>query len=134
MSGDRFAGLEWTFVRVRYGSWAENLVRFRRTYWSDPWSMDAPAAEQNLSRRLQTVTAIQVNDPIVLHLGDEQLWGYPWLYFVEPGNLRFIEAEIPIIREFLLRGGTATFDDFHGPIEWDIFEREMKRRARATPR
>ena len=36
VSGDRFAGLEWTFVRVRYGSWAENLVQFRRTYWSDP--------------------------------------------------------------------------------------------------
>ena len=127
VSGDRFAGLEWTFVRVRYGSWAENLVQFRRTYWSDPWAIDAPAAEQNLSRRLQAVTAIQVNDPIVLPLGDEQLWEYPWLYFVEPGNLRFTEAEIPIMREFLLRGGTATFDDFHGPIEWDIFEREMKR-------
>ena len=34
---------------------------------------------------------------------------------------------MPILREFLLRGGTATFDDFHGPIEWDNFEREMKR-------
>ena len=65
VSGDRFAGLEWTFVRVRYGSWAENLVRFRRTYWSDPWAIDGPAAEQNLSRRLQTVSAIQANDPIV---------------------------------------------------------------------
>ena len=87
VSGDRFAGLEWTFVRVRYGSWAENLVRFRRTYWSDPWSIDAPAAEQNLSRRLQTVTAIQVNDPIVLHLGAEQL---------EPeGRPRAFEARMP---------------------------------------
>ena len=34
---------------------------------------------------------------------------------------------MPILREFLLRGGTATFDDFHGPFEWDNFEREMKR-------
>ena len=25
---------------------------------------------------------------------------------------------MPILREFLLRGGTLTFDDFHGPIEW----------------
>ena len=30
-------------------------------------------------------------------------------------------------REFLLRGGTATFDDFHGPLEWDNFASEMKR-------
>ena len=28
--------------------------------------------------------------------------------------------------EFLLRGGTLTFDDFHGPIEWDNLEQEMK--------
>ena len=31
------------------------------------------------------------------------------------------------LREFLLRGGTLTFDDFHGPIEWDNLEKEMKR-------
>ena len=29
--------------------------------------------------------------------------------------------DVPILREFLLRGGTAMFDDFHGPIEWDNF-------------
>ena len=33
---------------------------------------------------------------------------------------------MPILREFLLRGGTLTFDDFHGPIEWDHMVREMK--------
>ena len=29
------------------------------------------------------------------------------------------DADVAILREFLLRGGTLTFDDFHGPIEWD---------------
>ena len=43
------------------------------------------------------------------------------------GNLRLKEAEVPILREFLLRGGTLTFDDFHGPIEWANLERELKR-------
>ena len=37
------------------------------------------------------------------------------------------DSEVPILREFLLRGGTLTFDDFHGPIEWANMEREMKR-------
>ena len=32
-----------------------------------------------------------------------------------------------ILREFLLRGGTAMFDDFHGPFEWEIFAHQMKR-------
>ena len=126
VSSDRFAGLEWTFVRIRYHSWTVDERRFRQ-YWNAPWAIDAPAAEQNLSRRLKTVTAIQVNDPIVLTLDDPRLWEYPWLYLVEPGNLRLREAEVPILREFLLRGGTVTFDDFHGPIEWDHFVGEMAR-------
>lgn len=124
---NRFAGLQWTFVRIRYEAWTAQAAAFRRMYWSDPWAIDAPAAEQNLSRRVRTVTAIQVNDPIVLTLEDPQLWSYPWIYFVEPGNLRLKEAEVPILREFLLRGGTAVFDDFHGPIEWANLERELKR-------
>ena len=34
---------------------------------------------------------------------------------------------MPILREFLLRGGTAVLDDFHGPIEWDNVVREFGR-------
>ena len=73
------------------------------------------------------MTAIHVNDPITLTLADERLWDYPWIYFVEPGNLRFTSEEVEIVWGFLLRGGTATFDDFHGPTEWDVFQREMER-------
>jgi hypothetical protein len=119
----RFAGLEWTFVRIRYSSW--NAAGFRARYWSEPWATDGPAAEQNLSRRIKSVTSIKVNDPMVLTLDDAQLWAHPWIYFVEPGNLSLQDKEIPILREFLLRGGTATLDDFHGPIEWDHVEREL---------
>ena len=93
----------------------------------EPWFIDAPAAEQNLSRRVRTVTSIQVNDPVVLTIEDPNLWSYPWIYIVEPGNLRLKDTEVPILREFLLRGGTLTFDDFHGPIEWANLEREMQR-------
>lgn len=124
---ERFAGLQWTFVRIRYTAWPEALMRYRRDYWSDPWAIDGPAAEQNLSRRLKTVTAIQVNDPIVLSLDDSRLWDYPWIYFVEPGTWHLLDHEVPILREFLLRGGTAVFDDFHGPAEWANLERELKK-------
>ena len=37
------------------------------------------------------------------------------------------DSDVATLREFLLRGGTATFDDFHGPVEWDNLVREMKR-------
>ena len=32
-----------------------------------------------------------------------------------------------MLREFLLRGGTLTLDDFHGPYEWDLTVRQLKR-------
>ena len=124
LSGDGFAGLEWTFVRVRYNSLSLDEARFRQ-YWNEPWAIDAPAAEQNLARRLDRITSIQVHDPIVLTLDDQRLWDYPWLYFVEPGNLELRADEVEILREFLLRGGTITFDDFHGPLEWDHFVEQI---------
>ena len=93
----------------------------------EPWQTDGPAAEQNLSRRIKTTTSIEVGDPIAIALQDPRLWNYPWIYFVEPGQLRFLDKEVPILREFLLRGGSAYFDDFHGPYDWDNFAREMKR-------
>ncbi|OFW03895.1 MAG: hypothetical protein A3I61_07585 [Acidobacteria bacterium RIFCSPLOWO2_02_FULL_68_18] len=126
LQDQRFAGLQWTFVRIRYSAFTVDN-RYRLDYWGEPWAIDAPAAEQNLSRRLRTATAIEVNDPIVLTLEDPKLWDYAWIYLVEPGNLRLKEEEVPILREFLLRGGTATFDDFHGPYEWDNFAKEMRR-------
>jgi hypothetical protein len=62
LQDDRFAGLQWTFVRIRYSSFTVDS-RYRVDYWGEPWAIDGPAAEQNLSRRLRTATAIQVNDP-----------------------------------------------------------------------
>jgi hypothetical protein len=122
----RFAGLQWTFVRIRYTAWTMP-PRSGLSAFDEPWYIDAPAAEWNLSRRVRTATAIQVNDPIDLTIENPELFAHPWIYIVEGGNLRFKDAEVPILREYLLRGGTLTFDDFHGPIEWANVEHEMKR-------
>jgi hypothetical protein len=127
ISETRYAGLQWTFVRIKYTAGRNpNLGRFASLY-DEPWAIDHDAAEQNLSRRLRSVTAIAVGEPLVLTLDDPRLWLYPWLYIVEPGNLRLQDHEVPILRDFLLRGGSLTFDDFHGPIEWANLEAEMKR-------
>ena len=125
----RFAGLEWTFARVRYSSQMNGgrRGRFPGGDFDNPWTIDMPAAEQNLSRRIRTVTTIKVNDPIVVGLEDENLWQHPWLYIVEPGNLNLSDKEAANLREFLLRGGTLTFDDFHGPYEWANLENELRK-------
>jgi hypothetical protein len=123
---NRLAGLTWRFVRIKYHYVTEGTA-VTQGFYGEPWYIDGPAAEQNLSRRLKTATAIQVEDPIVLALDDPRLFDHPWIYIVEPGNLKMTEADVAALREFLLRGGTVTFDDFHGPIEWDHFAAEMKR-------
>ncbi len=118
---DRFAGLQWTFVRVKYTPTQGDLaMRTRFGFWDDPWAIDAPAAEQNLSRRVQTATSIEVGEPLVMALDDPRLFQYPWLYLVEPSNAIFSDEEAATLREFLLRGGTLTLDDFHGSFEWDL--------------
>ena len=126
VSDDRFAGLQWRFVRIKY-HFTTDATGVQQDFYGEPWLIDGPAAEQNLSRRVKTATSIQVEDPIVLTLDDPRLFTYPWIYFVEPGNLSLTESDASTLREFLLRGGTATFDDFHGPFEWQHFAAEMKK-------
>ena len=121
------AGLSWRFVRVKYHYITEDATRPQKDFTGEPWYIDAPAAEDNLSRRVRAVTAIHVEDPIVMAIDDPRLFTYPWVYFVEPGNLRMTDADVARLREFLLRGGTAMFDDFHGPIEWENLASELKR-------
>jgi len=123
---ERFAGLQWRFVRIKYHYTVEGTSQ-GQDFYGEPWLIDGPAAEQNLSRRLKTATSIDVLDPIVLTLDDPRLFQNPWIYFVEPGNLKLTDSDAKILREFLLRGGTALFDDFHGPYEWQHFEDEMKK-------
>lgn len=123
---DRFAGLQWTFVRVKYTPTYGDLAmrtRFGVGFWDDPWAIDAPAAEQNLSRRLQTTTSVEVGQPLVMSLDDPRLFQYPWLYLVEPSNVVLSDTEVSTLREFLLRGGTLTLDDFHGSFEWELTAR-----------
>jgi Domain of unknown function (DUF4159) len=122
---DRFAGLQWRFVRIKYHHKFES-GRVQQDFYGEPWGIDAPAAEQNLSRRVKTATAIQVEDAILLTLDDPRLFEYPWIYFVEPSSMRLQEKEIPILREFFARGGFAMMDDFHGPAEWADLEQQMK--------
>ncbi len=124
---DRFAGLQWTFARIKYNTYAGAAqTNLRVGYWEEPWAIDAPAAEQNLTRRIRTVTAVEATEPIVLTLDDEKIWQYPWLYIVEPSNLLLSDRDAATLREHLLRGGTLTLDDFHGPYEWDLTVKQLR--------
>jgi hypothetical protein len=115
-----------TFVRIRYGTGGRGR-RFH-PYGRRRWATDFPDADLNISYRLQQMTSMKV-DPSgrVLEITDPELFRYPFIYISEPGDLRFTDEEVPILRKYLLNGGFLMADDFWGEDEWDNFYREMKR-------
>ena len=108
-----------TFVRIRYNSYGG--------YWRK-WATDYPDADLNISYRLQEMTSLKVHpDGKVLELTDKELFDYPFIYMIEPGDLTFTEAEVKALRKYLLNGGFLMVDDFWGEAEWANFYNEIKR-------
>lgn len=111
-----------TFARVRYGS---GFGGYRR---GGGWATDLPDSDLNLSYRLQQMTSMKVDpDGRIVGLTDPDLGDFPWLYIVEPGNLRFSDLEVVALRKYLQNGGFVMFDDFWGDSAWQRVEGEMKR-------
>jgi hypothetical protein len=116
----------WTFARVRY---TRLTPRSGGVWWTGGyWYSDSPDSDLNLSYRLQQMTAIRVNpNGRFIDLTDKDLFNYPWIYIVEPGLMILEDAEVPVLRKFLLNGGFLMADDFWCTAQWSNFEREMKR-------
>ena len=107
-----------TFVRVRYNS-------FRR---GGGWATDYPDAELNLSFRLQQLTSLKAHhEGRILQLTDDELFDYPFIYIIEPGDMFLEDAEVAVLRKYLLGGGFLMVDDFWGEREWDNFYQQIKR-------
>ena len=112
-----------TFARVKYSV----NGRHGRGSTAERWLIDAPDSDLNFSYRLQQMTSLMVNpEGRFLELTDKELFDYPFIYIVEPGRLTFTEAEIPILRQYLLNGGFLMVDDFWGEREWANFHEELK--------
>lgn len=111
-----------TFVRIKYRSTSDGR------YWSNKWSIDHPDSDLNFSYRLQEMTSLKVDpDGKTLWLTDPELSHYPFVYLIEPGELRFSKEEVAALRKYLLGGGFMMVDDFWGEDEWYNFYREIKR-------
>ncbi len=111
-----------TFVRVRCGR-TQNGSRS-----SAPWWTDFPESDLNLAFRLHQMTSMKVNpDGRVLNLTDKDLPRYPFIYMVEPGRLLLEDEEVAVLRRYLDNGGVLMADDFWGEVQWQGFQRQMKR-------
>jgi hypothetical protein len=108
-----------TFVRIKYRSYG---------YYWDKWAIDYPESDLNFSFRLQEMTSLKVDpDSKYLELTDPELFQHPFVYLIEPGELRFSQSEVKALRKYLLGGGFMMVDDFWGEQEWSNFYREIKR-------
>jgi hypothetical protein len=63
--------------------------------------------------------------PVNLDDGDQ--YDFPWLYAVQVGEWGLTERQAQEMREYLLRGGFFMADDLHGALEWEMFEKRIKR-------
>ena len=123
---------EWTFARLMYppgpndgyrgrfdGDWRQGLSL---------WTQDYPKADRAFAqavRRLTRVQARSVEESVNLDDGDE-IYNWPWLYAVQVGEWGLTPAQGKKLRDYLLRGGFFMADDFHGTLEWQVFQRSMQ--------
>lgn len=124
---------EWSFARLMFppgwndgyrgrfdGDWRQGLSL---------WTQDYPRADRHFSQAVRRLTRIQVRSveqPVNLDEGDE-VYNWPWLYAVQVGEWGITDQQAHELRDYLLRGGFFMADDFHGAVEWGVFEESMKR-------
>jgi uncharacterized protein DUF4159 len=127
---DHLTPSEWTLARLMYptsiyadsfgGDWKNGRTS---------WTIDYPRADRHIAemvRRLTVIDARSVEQPVDLDDNDD-VFNWPWLYAVEVGTWDLTESQAAKLREYLLRGGFLMLDDFHGSVEWEIFQESMKR-------
>ena len=124
---------EWVFARLMFpGGWNDG---YRGRYDGDwrqglsLWTQDYPPADRNFAqavRRLTRVHVRSVEQAVNLEDGDD-VYNWPWVYAVQVGEWGLTDVQAKKLRDFLLRGGFFMADDFHGTVEWGVFEEAMKR-------
>lgn len=74
-----------------------------------------PSSLPNLIEAIRARTTLRVERAEArVTLLDERLWDYPFLHMTGHGNVRFSDAEVVRLREYLARGGFLHADDNYG--------------------
>ncbi len=101
------------------------LTVARLQYDGDDWYAN-PSSLPNLIKAIRARTTLDVEPTEVrLKLSDDRLWDHPFLHLTGHGQIRFSDAEVQRLREYLLRGGFLHADDNYGLDA--AFRREIAR-------
>lgn len=93
------------------------------------WTQDYPRADRHFSQALRRLSRVQVRsvEQVVDVEDADEPFNWPWLYAVQVGEWGITNHQAQILRDYLLRGGFFMADDFHGTLEWSVFEESMQR-------
>ena len=97
------------------------------------WKTDYPYSEINLLIRFAQMTTTRVSyDPEqkrpntwVIQLTDSKCMQCPFLIASDVGTMGLKDEEVPMLREYLLKGGFLWVDDFWGTEAWNQWAQEI---------
>ena len=123
---------EFAFARLMYPPAPH--ARFDRAgkKWAlgmSSWTQDYPRADRHFLqavRRLTRIHSRSVEQPVNLDDADD-VFNWPFLYAVRPGEWNLTDSQAAKMRDYLLRGGFFMADDFWGNVEWEVFMGSMSR-------
>jgi hypothetical protein len=118
---------EFYFTRAIYSGGGRGRFGFGG-YGGSQWATDFPKADQQFMVVLDRLIDID-NSPEenAVRLDDPNIRRFPFLYALEVGSMGLSEAEVEGLRGYLEAGGFLVIDDFWGPYEWEVFQREIGR-------
>jgi Domain of unknown function (DUF4159) len=74
-----------------------------------------PSSLPNLLDALRTRTRLRVAlQERVVTLADDDLWNLPYIYMTGHGNVHFSDADLAVLRRYLVQGGFLHADDNYG--------------------
>ena len=119
---------EWTRGRLKYHSIPVHpFMGFNEG--RNAWTTDYPRSDRHFLegvRRLTRIDSKSVEQVVELD-GSDDIYNWPFVYGVEVGHWKLSDEEAAQMRDFLLRGGFFMCDDFHGTLEWNVFQESMHR-------
>ncbi|HXP86405.1 MAG TPA: DUF4159 domain-containing protein [Bryobacteraceae bacterium] len=93
------------------------------------WTQDYPRADRHFLEALRRLTRIHtrsVEQPVNLN-DEDDVYNWPWLYAVRPGEWKLTDEQAAKMRDYLERGGFFMADDFWGTFEWQVFMASMSK-------
>ena len=118
---------EFYFTRLQYSAGGPASRSFRA------WYTDSPNADHKFIWGIRRMTNARVYEPPNLtdvhsvRIMSSDIFKYPYIYAVEPGQMELSTEEAAQLREYLLRGGFWHCDDFWGTEERNQLEAQLRK-------